>query len=88
MLSYGYSEEDFAGVVDHRQVAILRDALAYRAGKKHVAEKKAKPVPKFQQPGRKRDANASAQKAKKAKMARLKRSGSPRDGIDILMDII
>lgn len=89
MLEYGYTSDDFAGVTDHRQIAILRDALAYRAGKQAVTAKKAKKsVPKFQQPGRKREANASARKSKQAKMAKLKRSGSPKDGIDLLMDII
>ena len=44
---YGYSDEEIEQVVDARQIALIKDAMAFRKGSK-VAEKKIKTVPKMQ----------------------------------------
>ena len=44
---YGYEDAEIEQVVDARQVALIKDAMAYRKGAK-VAEKKIKAVPKMQ----------------------------------------
>jgi len=44
---YGYVDSEIEQVVDARQVALIKDAMAYRKGSK-VAEKKLKIVPKMQ----------------------------------------
>ena len=46
--TYGFSKGDFANIQDARIFEVLKDAKAYREGKKVAENKIAKPVPKFQ----------------------------------------
>lgn len=52
---YGFKPEEIAGVVDHRMIKVVRDAMLYRAGeaaRKAAAAKAVKPnVPKVVKPG-------------------------------------
>lgn len=51
---YGYTPQEVSIIPDHRQVLVLRDAVAYRqlmAERKQVADKKVVPVSKVQKPG-------------------------------------
>jgi hypothetical protein len=84
--SYGFSPEEINGVMDHRHLRCLMDALAYRqlnsdAGKKQVEQKvKAKQVRST-----KRKVNAeSAQRQKQRD--RLKQTGDIEDAIGLLLE--
>ena len=84
--SYGFSPEEINGVMDHRHMRVLMDAIAYRqlnsdAGKKQVEQKvKAKQVRST-----KRKVNAeSAQRQKQRE--RLKQTGSIDDAIGLLLE--
>jgi len=46
--AYGFSKGDFANIQDARIFEVLKDAKAYRDGKKLADKKVSKPVPKFQ----------------------------------------
>jgi hypothetical protein len=84
--NYGFSPEEINGVMDHRHMRVLMDAIAYRqlnsdAGKKQVEQKvKAKQVRST-----KRKVNAeSAQRQKQRE--RLKQTGSIDDAIGLLLE--
>ena len=84
--SYGFSPEEINGVMDHRHMRVLMDAIAYRqlnsdAGKKQVEQKvKAKQVRST-----KRKVNAeSAQRQKQRD--RLKQTGNIEDAIGLLLE--
>ena len=84
--SYGFSPEEINGVMDHRHMRVLLDAVAYRqlnsdAGKKQVEQKvKAKQVRST-----KRKVNAeSAQRQKQRD--RLKQTGNIEDAIGLLLE--
>jgi len=84
--NYGFSPEEINGVMDHRHMRVLMDAIAYRqlnsdAGKKQVEQKvKAKQVRST-----KRKVNAeSAQRQKQRD--RLKQTGNIEDAIGLLLE--
>ena len=84
--NYGFSPEEINGVLDHRHMRVLMDAIAYRqlnsdAGKKQVEQKvKAKQVRST-----KRKVNAeSAQRQKQRD--RLKQTGDIEDAIGLLLE--
>ena len=83
---YGYSAQEMEGVTDHRQIAIIRDAMAYRSGLKAASVKLAKKVPKFQKPGQQRSEKDGANKARRKQRDAFKKSGSADDLQAILMD--
>jgi hypothetical protein len=70
--TYGFSDEEFAEIVDARAIGVLEDAMKFRNGQKLVEQKKAKPVPKFQKSTGKRTRTLSKldQLTKHAKSAR------------------
>jgi hypothetical protein len=90
---YGYTADEISGVMDHRALRVLADALRYRdlqAGKAG-AQKKAEDAAKQQRgkvlkPGAKRSTAAPKQKAFKQQKSRLKRSGRIEDAIGLLLD--
>jgi hypothetical protein len=90
---YGYTAEEISGVMDHRALRVLADALRYRdlqAGKAG-AQKKAEDAAKQQRgkvlkPGAKRATSAPKQKAFKQQKSRLKRSGRIEDAVGLLLD--
>lgn len=45
---YGFTEEDFSQITDHRAIELIKDAKAFRDGKSSADKKLKKPVPKFQ----------------------------------------
>lgn len=89
---YGYTAEEISGVMDHRALRVLADALRYRelqAGKAG-AQKKAQAEARKQRgkvlkPGAKRTA-APKQKALQQQKSRLKRTGRIEDAIGLLLD--
>lgn len=83
--NYGYSNEELDYVDDFRQINIIRDAMAYRAGKSVADQKIQKPVPKFQKPGAARGNDMSKAREAKAKIGNLKRTGSVEDAAAALL---
>ena len=83
--SYGFADEELNAVNDYRQVSIIRDAMAYRAGKQVAEQKVQKPVPKFQKPGAVRGNDMSKAREAKAKIGNLKRTGSVDDAAAALL---
>jgi hypothetical protein len=86
--TYGYTEDDFNSVSDHRLFEIIKDAQSFRQGKKAAEDKKLKPVPKFQKPGAARGNAASLAKARqvKAVKAQAKKTGSVKDVAAAIQD--
>ena len=84
--SYGFSPEEINGVMDHRHMRVLMDAIAYRqlnseSGKKRVEQK----VQAKQVRSTKRKVNAeSAQRQKQRD--RLKQTGDIEDAIGLLLE--
>lgn len=76
--AYGFSKGDFANIQDARIFEVLKDAKAYREGKKVADKKLNKPLPKFQKPsgkpvGKKSKLEILTQQAKTAKNSSAKR---------------
>ena len=84
--NYGFSPEEINGVMDHRHMRVLMDAIAYRqlnsdAGRKQVEQK----VQAKQVRSTKRKVNAeSAQRQKQRD--RLKQTGNIEDAIGLLLE--
>lgn len=49
--TYGFTSDEFNGVVDSRLIELIKDAQKYRKGQKVASRKISKKVPKFQKPG-------------------------------------
>lgn len=84
---YGFSAEEVSGIVDHRAIKVLNDALKYQeivAGKSK-AEAKAKPAKPVIKPGAKKVDNSKAKAAQRRK-ARLKKSGSIDDALGMIVN--
>jgi hypothetical protein len=76
--AYGFSKGDFANIQDARIFEVLKDAKAYREGKKIADKKVSKAVPKFQKPTgtpvrKKSKLEILTQQAKNAKNTSAKR---------------
>ena len=85
--AYGYTPKEIGQVTDHRAIQVLNDAMKYRdimSGKaKAVAKtKKARPIVKA---GAKR-VNDSATKVRKRQQAKLQKSGSIDDALDLILN--
>lgn len=71
--TYGFSDDDFNQVSDSRLIELVKDAKAYKSGKK-VAEKKVKKIPKLQK-------GAGGRKRKKvSKLGKLTRAAKTAKG--------
>lgn len=88
--SHGYSEQEIAGVHDHRQVMIIRDAMAYRAmqSKKPELTKKVVNLPKVQKPGAAKSKADIRNERVNQKMSKLRKSGNTQDLAEVLKEII
>jgi hypothetical protein len=86
--TYGYTDQDFATVIDSRLILLIQDAQRYREGKQTVVKKAQKNVPKFRKPGANRADSANLAKARdvKAKRAQVKKTGNIRDVANLLVD--
>ena len=84
---YGYSPDELAAVNDHRQYLILRDALAYRRIKARNghANAKAQGKPPVINGDRRRSQGEQQRRTANEAMARLKQTGSLRDGVAALL---
>lgn len=83
---YGFGADELAGIVDHRMLLVLRDAAAYRkikADKPAVTKKVAK-APVAMKPGAKPKKGDAKEAARQKQRAKLKKSGSVDDAIQLL----
>lgn len=84
--SYGLTAEEIAGVTDHRLIRILHDAARYQElqkGKPAVTKKVAQ-APAVLKPGSKPDQSAGSEAARQKQRAKLKRTGSIDDALELL----
>jgi cell wall-associated NlpC family hydrolase len=81
---YGFTEDDFQVVTDHRMIKVLQDAKAFRDGKEAAKPKLTKTVPKYVKPGQRQAVAGAVGRAVKQKRAALKRSGSIQDAASLL----
>ena len=83
---YGFSAEELSGIVDHRMLLVLRDAAAYRKIKadKPVVTKKVAQAPVAMKPGAKPSKAGAVETARQQQRAKLKKSGSVEDAIELL----
>ena len=84
--AYGFAPEEVAGLMDHRHVRVLMDAIAYQnlnseSGKKRVEQKVQNKVVR----SKKRKVTAEAQ-ARKKQRAQLKKSGNIDDAIGLMFE--
>jgi hypothetical protein len=86
--AYGYGDKDFDNISDHRLIEVIKDAQSFRNGKKAIASKKVKVLPKFQKPGASRGNAASLKKARavKAGRAALKKDGGTSSVANAILD--
>lgn len=87
---YGIKPEEIGQVMDHRLFLMARDALAHRnlMAKKPKAIEKAKDAPPVQKPGMRPSPQQQVARAKQEKMSTLRRTGSLKDGANVILDII
>lgn len=83
---YGYSQEEIAGVMDHRAIRVLNDAIKYQEMMSGKAQAEAKAKPKNRRTvkaGAKRtDSKSQAQRQTRQK---LKKSGSIDDALSLIL---
>lgn len=75
--TYGFSDQELGNVLDHRTLAMARDAIAYRKlmAAKPVVQEKARDAVPVQQPQRRPSSNEQANKAVGDRVAALRRTG-------------
>ena len=84
---YGYTQEEIGGIMDHRAIRVLNDAIKYReivAGKSK-AEHKAKGAKPVIKPGAKKSNNPSL-KATERRQAKFKSSGRIEDALSLIVN--
>lgn len=84
--SYGFSDQEIGGVIDHRMLLILRDAAAYRElkAKKPEVSKKVETASVTLKPGSKPKVQQDVEAARRKQMDRLKQSGRIEDAVSLL----
>ncbi|WP_455296452.1 hypothetical protein [Brucella pituitosa] len=87
---YGIQADEVGQVMDHRLFLMARDAMAYRKlmAQKPKALEKAKDVPPVQKPGNRASPQQQAARATQDKMSTLRRTGSMKDGANVILDIL
>lgn len=85
----GLSENEAAGITDHRMIVLMRKAMQFdelNAGKLSVAKKKVSKSPrKAIKPGRPTSKGEQRAQARKEQMARLRKTGSMDDAVAALL---
>ena len=83
---FGITKEEFESIVDHRQLLVVRDAVAWRKLQKSKPAllNKVKAAPKLLKPGSMQSRAAKDAVADQADRAKLKRTGSVRDAVPAL----
>ncbi|MCG7904399.1 MAG: hypothetical protein JAY60_18480 [Candidatus Thiodiazotropha weberae] len=90
LLSKGYAAQELASVIDHRAIAIARDAMLYQMqqGNVDVAKKKVVKVPKVMKPGKAATKTDAVFEKAQANLKRLKKTGSKRDAAAVIRDML
>lgn len=85
--NYGFSSEEVSGIVDHRAMMVLHDAMKYREmmANKSKVQKKTKSARPVIKPGAKK-VNTGKSKAAQRRQARLKNSGSIDDALGMILE--
>lgn len=86
---YGITADELKGVKDHRQLLVLRDALAYRRMKARAPEvrKEVESKPQMLQAQRRTVPQQAQKRARQDRTERLKKEGSFDAGVAALMDM-
>lgn len=86
---YNLTDADWKELIDSRYIHILRDAVAYRrlSERKQEIPAKIQGKPPVMKGGARQNPDAAAKQGKENRSARLKQTGSMRDGIAALMDL-
>lgn len=76
------------GIIDHRVINIIRDAMRYREQdtSKEIAQKRVKHLPKFVKPGNKQTSQEIKAKASDDKLKKFMKTGSREDLRKVLLD--
>lgn len=84
--AYGFSPEEVGGIVDHRMIKVLKDAIAYRELQKAkpAIEKKVAEVKPALQPGSKPNKDREAEAARQKQLAKFRKGVSVKEAIDLL----
>lgn len=77
--TYGFSENEFNSVMDHRLIELLKDAKKYRDGTKVAKNKLNKKIPKFVRSSNKPVVNKSSKLDKLTKTAKTAKGAKKRD---------
>lgn len=81
---YGFTDQEIADNIDHRLMRMFKDAMAFHAGTKAIADKKVPAsVPKFVKPGTGGGDRPSLQKARQVKETKqaIRKSGGSLDSV-------
>lgn len=81
---YGFTEDEMAGITDHRMIVALRDLHLAKRTEKAATQKKAKPARKVKAAAAPSKVNP-VEKSERDFTARLKKSGSPDDAARLLL---
>lgn len=87
---YGFTTEELNKTYDSRLLAVMKDALAYRAlqSKTPAVQAKAKNAAPVQPAGRQVTRNETQSRDFQSKMDKLRKSGSQDDAASLLMDLL
>jgi len=86
----GFTPQELAAVVDHRAILLAEKAMRAdrAAAARNGAERQKAPAPRVQQPGTKARSDTSASQRRNNRLAALERSGSERDAVAYLLEIL
>jgi hypothetical protein len=86
----GFTPQELAAVVDHRAILLAEKAMRAdrAAAARNGAQQQKAPPPRVQQPGTKQRSDSSASQRRNNKLAALERSGSERDAVAYLLEIL
>ncbi len=86
---YGLSSDEVKGIVDHRVLHVIRDAMAYRKLQTSKPKTKAKleGKPQLLKSGKRINPKQKTSRGKQRRADTLRKSGSMQDGINSLMDL-
>lgn len=85
---YGYSQDELAGITDHRALMVLRDAMRWRQSqaKRSQVEQKAKGARPVIKPQAKKTQDPKRKQAQQSR-SKLKKSGSIDDALGLIMNV-
>lgn len=89
MSEFGFSQEDIAGITDHRLVVVMRELMRLKRNSQQAPQVKQqlKEKPKMLKGGKRSDPKSVKATGAKSRLSRLSETGSVRDGVASLMDL-